>query len=204
MTENCRENVQKRDIEVEAKVEVSKNQISAIKRKLKKMGFSSSGPKSEKDIYFTSRYVDFIKTRECLRIRSREGFAEMTYKGKTNGDMINNCQFWKKEFNMSISKKQIKEAIGFLKALGFMEVIEVSKKRQEFKLKYRTIAIDEVKNGGFFVEIESMVTNGNEKEKAARDNLKVLEMLEIEDYKLVKEPYRDIVIRNTEKDSKRP
>jgi adenylate cyclase class 2 len=185
-------------IEVEIKVAILEEKVANIKRKLKEMGFFSSKMKLEEDIYFTSNFRDFIKTRECLRVRIRENFAEMTYKGKTTEDMLNSCQFWKKEYNLTIDKRLVNNAVDFLKALGFIEAVKVVKKRQEFKLGSKTVAIDEVKNGGYFVEIESMALENN-KDKAMADNRKIMALLGIEDCQPVDEPYRDIVMRNTGK-----
>ena len=184
------------EIEVEVKVKIEKNQVEKIKRKLKKNGFISSKLKIERDIYFTAPFRDFIKTKECLRIRSKEDFAEITYKGKTNNDMTQKCQFWKKEFNISISNEQIDRAKQFLEALGFMKVVEVIKKRQEFKLGRNTVTIDEVMDGGLFMEIETMIDDKDKRKSAVDANLKLLKLLGLENAKLVDKPYRDIVLNN--------
>jgi len=185
-------------MEVEIKVAVKGERISAIKRKLKALGYSQSKKKTEQDIYFTSQHRDFISTRECLRIRSRENFAEMTYKGKTNEDMRSSCQFWKKEFNLTIDKKLIEAAVDFLSALEFSEVVRVVKKRQEFKRGDKTVTIDEIMNAGYFIEIESMAAE-RDRGEAMEENLRIKESLGLAECGLVDEPYRDIVMKNAGK-----
>lgn len=182
------------NIEVEMKVQINNVQAKRIREKLKKNNFIEEKEMNEKDIYFTSTSRDFIKSRECLRIRSRDNFAEITYKGKTNADMVNACQFWKKEFNVTIDDTEVVNAECFLQALGFIKVVEVVKKRQKFKLFQTTVSIDVVENGGIFLEVETMICSEDERDKAMKINMDILKMLGLQLIELVDMPYRDIVL----------
>ena len=47
-------------------------------------GFSLAGETTEIDTYYSRPDVDFMQTVECLRVRQRDGFTEITYKPPTN------------------------------------------------------------------------------------------------------------------------
>ena len=51
---------------------------------LDSQGFSLASETTEIDIYYFRPDVDFMQTVECLRVRQRDDFAEITYKPPTN------------------------------------------------------------------------------------------------------------------------
>lgn len=185
------------DIEVEIKVGIDSSQIRAIREKLLALGAIFKEKIKETDIYFTSLYRDFIKSKECLRIRKREGngYKELTltYKGPTTKSMEDKKQFWKKEINIPIhcSKEEIEL---LLETLNFKKIVEVKKEREKFTLGRQEITIDEVENAGWFLEVENNIENLKEKEKALHENIILVEGLGIDKKNIIGEPYRDLVL----------
>jgi adenylate cyclase class 2 len=180
--------------EVEIKAEIEFSQIKNIKEKLLSLGAFFQEKIKESDIYFTALHRDFIKTKECLRIRERDHFLELTYKGPTTKEMADKKQFWKKEINIPLrcSKEEI---IMLLESLGFKRVVEVEKEREKFVIGKHEITIDRVKNCGYFLEIERIVEDEKEREKAISENLILLKKLEISEKEIIAEPYRDLVLK---------
>ena len=52
--------------------------------RLSSQGFFLSSETTEIDTYYSRPDVDFMQTVECLRVRQRDDFAEITYKPPTN------------------------------------------------------------------------------------------------------------------------
>jgi len=167
-----------------------------IKKELIKLGASFCGEEEEKDVYFTASYRDFIKSRECLRIREKKDASELTYKGPTTSEMIVKKQFWKSEINIPIIKGR-EEELGFLlEQLGFKKVAVVKKKRQKFIIRKQIVNIDKVENLGFFIEIEQLAENLDEREKALKENIEILREIGLDKKDFIEEPYRDLVRKN--------
>ena len=72
----------KKLLEIEHKRHLTSN-IEDFIKKLEKFGFELQSKLSEIDTYYSRPDVDFMQTVECLRIRQRDGFAEVTYKPAT-------------------------------------------------------------------------------------------------------------------------
>jgi len=186
--------------EVELKVQIIKTQANCMKKTLLNLGAIKKGFLRESDIYFTSLFVDFIKTRECLRIREKNNkFLELTYKGKTTELMKRQKQFWKTEINIPIKRSLKKDLITFFKLLGFKIVAEVIKDRERFALNNQEIAIDKIRGVGWFLEIENTANNKKEEKEALKENLYLLTKLKLNKANLVDEPYRDLVIKSQDK-----
>jgi adenylate cyclase class 2 len=151
----------------------------------------------ESDIYFTAPHRDFIKTKECLRVRERDHFLELTYKGPTTKEMVGKKQFWKREINIPLhcSKEEI---IMLLESLGFKRIVEVEKEREKFVIGKHEITIDKVKNCGYFLEIERIVEDEKEREKAISENFILLKKLGINEGDIITKPYRDLVLEKLE------
>jgi len=185
--------------EVEIKAKVSFNGLKEIKRKILALGAKMIEKEEEEDIYYTSSHNDFIKSKECLRIREKGGELEITYKGPTTEKMKSVKQFWKSEININVPIHQKKDTEEMLRNLGFKEIIRVFKKRELFLFGEQKIFIDFVKKAGFFVEIEKKVSNKKERKNALRENFKTLLNLGIKESDVVNMPYRDLVIEATKK-----
>jgi len=182
--------------EIEIKIQITKIQANHIRKILLDLGATKRSFVKEVDIYFTSLFRDFIKTRECLRIREKNNkLLELTYKGKTTKLMKKEKQFWKTEINIPIKYSSKKDILIFLKLLDFKIVAKVIKDREKFILNNQEITIDKIKGVGWFLEIENTAKNNEEEKEAIKENLDLLVKLKLSKAKIVEEPYRDLVMK---------
>lgn len=139
------------EVEVKAKI----NCIEDFIQKLKEINGKFLKEEKQKDVYFNHPVRDFAKTDEAIRIRKiSEGLNEkfyLTYKGKK----IDNETKTREEFE-SICDEEI---FDIFERLGFKKFAEIEKVRKYYKHKNFEICIDEVKDLGNFVEIESKNLN---------------------------------------------
>ena len=184
--------------EVEIKVKIEASQIESIRNNLFALGAVSKGKIKESDTYFTAPHRDFIQTKECLRIRKRDDYLELTYKGPTTKSMNAEKQFWKSEINIPLLSSK-KDAEALLESLNFTKVVAVSKKREKFVLGKQEISFDDVENLGWFLEIEKTITNKKERQKALDENVALLKKLGVDEKNIITEPYRDIVLKKSKK-----
>lgn len=183
--------------EVEVKVKIEAFQINNIRKKLLALGAILEERIKESDSYFTAPHRDFIKTKECLRVRETSGYLELTYKGPTTSSMDNRKQFWKTEINIPLRSSK-KEVELLLDSLNFTKVVEVVKNRERFILGRQKITFDNIKNLGWFLEIENIITNEQEREKALDENINLLKELGLNKKDIITEPYRDLVLQQGE------
>lgn len=71
-------------LEIERKQQLADDKILLLR--LQKFNFNLHSEMREIDTYYSRPDVDFMKTVECLRIREREGFCEITYKPATTAE----------------------------------------------------------------------------------------------------------------------
>ena len=140
-------------IEVEGKYLLLNRDV--LVGKLVQLGFKPSSSSEEKDEYFTGADGMFVKDRTCLRIRTKQGGAELTFKGKSR---IISGSYAKVEHNAIISQDQVEEVKDILSALGYHKYVSVSKNRQTFtqngEYLKKNVSIDELRGIGTFVELE--------------------------------------------------
>jgi len=193
-------------IEVEKKY-ICKN-INRLISKCLEMGFKLKQKINEDDTYYTDFNGKFITNRTCLRLRitsDNKKHGELTFKGKSTSL---SGTYAKEEHNIPIvNNGDLKTYSDILAALGYYKYIDVLKKRiiytkQISELTY-TIAIDEIKDVGNFVEFEILADY--EKFKEHKNHLaKLLENFACKyqtcDLSEANEPYRDYVAKiNTQK-----
>lgn len=106
----------KKLLEIERKRQLTSN-IEELIGRLQDIGFKLQSDFHEIDTYYSRPDVDFMKTVECLRIRQRDGFAEVTYKPETN---------------LSIQPGDAAIAKQLLANLGIVKLVEVNKYRRSF------------------------------------------------------------------------
>ena len=167
--------------------------LEAFIAQLDSQGFFLAGETTEIDSYYSRPDVDFMQTVECLRVRQRDDFAEITYKPPTgqhthteDGIII------KPETNLPISPENITVAKQLLVNLGMVKLVEVNKFRQIFKCGDEpglTIAIDEIGGAGVFVETEII---SEDKESALRQIEDVETRIGVQKFEIITRPYRDI------------
>ncbi|WP_280330776.1 class IV adenylate cyclase [Nocardia wallacei] len=181
-------------IEVERKRELP--DASALRERLTQLGYRETGHLTEVDTYYSRPDIDYMKTVECLRIRRREGFAEITYKPSSNAATHSDADvIAKRETNVTLSgPDQAAAADELLTAIGMIELARVEKTRTTYQHPDHDdtiVSIDAVTHAGTFVETEITATDT----AAATTHLERVEtQLAIADHPVVNLPYRDLVM----------
>jgi len=179
-------------LEIERKRQLTGDAKELIKR-LQDLGFELQSNLREIDTYYSRPDVDFMQTVECLRIRQRDGFAEVTYKPATTiATHTKNDVIIKPETNLPIQPENAAIAKQLLANLGMVQLVEVNKYRRSFQspdFPQATVAIDEIKDAGTFVEVEVL----SDDETSALAMISDIETkLDLETAEVVTQPYRDI------------
>jgi len=176
--------------EIEVKYKLAETKKEKVLSLLKEYNAEFLGSKKEIDIYYTRADVDFMKTRECLRVRETDEYTEITYKPPTTSLMKKSKRFWKKETNLRF-KNQRRVAEELLECLGCKKLVEVKKERLYYKISDLLITIDKVENLGWFLEIE--IQGGSPEEALKRINSWSAKFL-LTEKDVVERPYRDLVM----------
>ena len=184
----------KKLLEIERKRQLTGDVEELIKR-LQDLGFELQSNLHEIDTYYSRPDVDFMQTVECLRIRQRDGFAEVTYKpATTTATHTANDVIIKPETNLPIQPGDAAIAKQLLTNLGMVRLVEVDKYRRSFQssdFPQATVAIDEIKNTGTFVEVEVL---SDDKTSALAMISDIETKLSLDSAEVVTQPYRDICI----------
>ena len=184
----------KKLLEIERKHRLIGDAKELIKQ-LQDLSFEPKSSRHEIDTYYSRPDVDFMKTVECLRIRQRDGFAEVTYKPATTAAThTENDVIIKPETNLPIQPGDAAIAKQLLTNLGMVQLVEVNKYRRSFKssdFTQATVAIDEIKDAGTFVEVEAL---SNDEIGALAIISEIETKLGLESTEVVTQPYRDIYI----------
>ena len=181
-------------LEIERKRQLTGDAKELIKQ-LRELGFELQSNLHEIDTYYSRPDVDFMQTVECLRIRQRDGFAEVTYKPATTAAThTENDVIIKPETNLPIQPGDAAIAKQLLANLGMVQLVEVNKYRRSFQssdFPQATVTIDEIKDAGTFVEVE--VLSDDETDALAMiSNIET--KFDLESAEIVTRPYRDICI----------
>ena len=167
--------------------------LEAFIAQLDSQGFFLADETTEIDIYYSRPDIDFMQTVECLRVRQRDGFTEITYKPPTNQrTRTEDGIIVKPETNLPVNPENTAVAKQLLANLGMVKLVEVNKFRRIFKCDDEpglTIAIDEIGGAGVFVETEII---GEDKELALRRIEDIEARTGVQEFEVVTRPYRDI------------
>lgn len=141
--------------EVELKFKV--NSLDTIINRLKKEGCIISSIEEQYDTIYVK---DLNRTESnegsvWLRVRKTNETIELNYK-KQSAKKFDSQEI---EFQVDSYEK----ANNFLKAIGFQEWVQVHKKRRYTNYQGYNICLDEVDKLGFFIEIELLVDENDEK-----------------------------------------
>lgn len=158
---------------------------------LSSLGYKKSGSSYQKDVYFSRPDVDFMKTRECLRIRTEDKGIEITYKPATTKAMQDSSAIWKKETNVAVQDEAT--ARDLLLAIGSKELCTVEKNRTEYKNGRVSVALDTVTDLGHFIEIE--ILSDEHDDTAMGDIDQVANSLGLSTADCVTAPYRDLLMQ---------
>jgi len=150
------------EIEIKATFDNKEN----IKNALKSLGAQEEKTKHQIDEYYNHPSRDTRKTKEYIRLRFKPEDTKGIFAYHVNiADGVT------KEYEVPVENLPVFHDI--LKGLNFPLLGVIDKKRETFKLGEFSITIDEVKDIGNFIEIE---TDGEESEIAEK-KAKCLEML---------------------------
>ncbi|MFI9720426.1 class IV adenylate cyclase [Streptomyces sp. NPDC052396] len=168
---------------------------AVVRSRLQRLGYLDKGTVTEVDIYYSRPDVDYLETVECLRIRRRDGFAEITYKPASDtathsaDDVIA-----KVETNVRLAgPKEAVSAVRLLEAVGMRRLATVTKLRTRYLhpgFAGSVISLDVVDGVGTFVETE---VNSPSAEEATALLEGIERQLAITEYPTVALPYRDLV-----------
>ncbi|MBU1130950.1 class IV adenylate cyclase [Patescibacteria group bacterium] len=186
---------EKKGEEVEIKLRINDDEVENIIKILYDYGAVFKEEICEHDIYFTAPHRDFIATKECLRIRERNGQLELTYKGPSTDEMLTKEQYWKSEIDILINTS-IDKMEYLLELLDFKKVADFRKIRKKFLFDKKTITLDKIENLGYFLEIEEIVNSTWERESAIEENIAFAKKFGLTENRIVNEPYRDLFIKS--------
>ena len=182
-------------LEVERKRTFTGN-VDTFIATLRAHGFAQTSQLHENDTYYSRPDVDFMQTVECLRVRERDGFAEVTYKPATShATSTNDGVIMKPETNLSIAPNDTATAKQLLVNLGMIELVTVTKFRHTFTsatYPNTVVAIDEVIDVGTFIETEVTLAD---KAAALRTINKLERSLGVDVFPLATKPYRDMCMK---------
>lgn len=182
-------------LEVERKRTFTGN-VDTFIATLRAHGFAQTSQLHENDTYYSRPDVDFMQTVECLRVRERDGFAEVTYKPATShATSTNDGVIMKPETNLSIAPNDTATAKQLLVNLGMIELVTVTKFRRIFTsaaYPSTVIAIDEIANVGTLIETEVTLAD---KAVALQTVDKLERLLDIDTLPLATKPYRDMCMK---------
>ena len=170
------------EIEVGAKVD-----FDLVKDKLISLGAVCKGEQRQVDTFCKLGHRK-LKRHEVVRLREKEGKAEITYKEPVEKD---EGVVSRKEISF---KTSVKDGKMFLKALGAEPWVVVDKTREIYKLKDFNIGLDRVEGLGDFIEIELMGLN---KVIARKRILSLMEKLKINENSLMNKPYFLMLLEKT-------
>ncbi|MGW0579219.1 class IV adenylate cyclase [Streptomyces sp. NPDC002920] len=163
---------------------------------LVEMGWQAAEPVTEVDTYYSRPDVDFMQTVECLRVRRRDGFAEVTYKPPSTGATHNaDGVISKMETNVVLAAaEQAESADRLLECIGMRLLVRVEKRRTAYRHPDHpdvSVSIDAVAGVGTFVETEVMSADSV---AAAELVERVEKELDVLDCPAVDLPYRDLAM----------
>jgi adenylate cyclase, class 2 len=183
-------------IEVERKRELA--DAWALTARLVEADYRDTGTTIEVDTYYSRPDIDFLATVECLRVRQGGGCSEITYKPASTADTHSAAGIIAKpETNVILSgPDQATAANTLLAVLGMVRLCRVEKTRTTFRHPDRsdvTVVIDHITGVGAFAETEVMADD-----PAAAASLldEVERQLGLADCRVVRLPYRDLVLRH--------
>lgn len=184
-------------IEVERKRELPDGARHAVEAELAALGYYKADTLAEIDTYYSRPDVDFMATVECLRVRQRDGFAEITYKPASNAATHSHDGVISKvETNVALlGPAQAANANHLLAAIGMVLLVRVFKARTVYQHPSEAsvaVSIDDIADAGTFVETE---VTAMDKDAAAVLVDEIERHIGLTVYPVVSLPYRDLVMQ---------
>lgn len=175
-----------RMIEIEVKAHVEDPKL--IERSIIALGGVPIGIENQADTYYNSSVNDFEKTDEALRIRAQDDRFFLTYKGPK----MDKVSKTRKEHQVEIKDPDSMGEI--LSALGFFPVATLIKKRKNYRIGDFFISLDDVRNLGYFIEIEITLKNSRNYEEKVESIFKFIEKLGISRDSTIRKSYLEMLL----------
>ena len=172
---------------IEVEIKSPLDDPDEIRRRLAMIGATFITKEKQVDVYYNAPHRDFAETDEALRIRV-DGDITLTYKGPKL-DL-----FSKTREEICISLGDTDHATAMLKALDFKEVATVVKVRETYRLNDLIISIDDVRDLGMFIEIESM--SSADYQSALHRVFEMLDKLGLKKENTIRESYLELILRS--------
>ena len=139
-------------VEIEAKYKVDKDILLSVEQRLKQLNADYLDEFIQKDLFFDRPDRSLLHNDSGLRIRSESSSQQMRvlmcFKGpRQKGD-------FKRREEIEFAVENLELARAFLQALGYENILTVSKKRRMWQLDKCLVCLDEVDRLGCFIEIE--------------------------------------------------
>ncbi len=173
------------EVEIKARVEDPK----LIERLIITAGAVPVGIENQSDTYYNTPYRDFKKTDEALRIRTNDSEYFLTYKGPK----LDKVSKTRKEFEVKLNDANIMG--NMLSSLGYYPVATIVKKRKKYRICDISIALDDVRNLGNFIELEIMVKNPENYNEKVESIFKFMNKLGISRSSAVRESYLEMLLK---------
>lgn len=177
------------EVEVKARVDDPKS----LERHIIGLGATPIGIDTQADTYFNASDRDFGNTDEALRIRVQDGTSFLTYKGPK----LDKISKTRKELEVKIVDP--KNMGHILTSLGFLPVMTVIKKRKNFRIGDLFISLDEVRDLGDYIEIESTLNDAKNFDEKVQSIFKFLEKLGIQRDSTIRKSYLEMILEKTNK-----
>jgi len=161
------------NLQVEAEIKVKVSDLNIITQRIRDLGGVLLYEEEQVDTYFNHPERSFKTTDEALRLRKADGKVMLTYKGPK----LSLRSKARTELEVEVSNFDgIRE---ILKALGFVELATIKKKRRTYNLHDLIVYADEVKGLGSYVELETKAQSVEDVAKAEELLLEAIRRLEL-------------------------
>ncbi|MEV2275710.1 class IV adenylate cyclase [Nocardiopsis sp. NPDC049922] len=175
-----------------------------VRRRLVELDYRECSSVTEVDTYYSRPDVDFLATVECLRVRRRDGFAEITYKPASSASTHGpDGVVAKPETDVVLSDPgQAHQAEQLLEAVGMVFLVRMEKFRTLFRNPAHpdlTVALDAVTGVGVFLETEIV---SEDREGAVIRLGEVEDLLGVTSCPVVSLPYRDLVLQSRQAETR--
>lgn len=173
---------------------VLKQPQAAIAKLDKELGISKK--RKQTDHYFVPSHKDFFKekpTREYLRLRQEEGNNQLGYHlchFEENGSLSST-----EEYETEVGDAQTARKL--LQKVGMELKVIVDKQRQYYNYQGFELALDHIKQLGYFLEIEAKNVGGSVEEKRQKC-FQLLDRLDLDWEQAPKQGYPDMVLQEQE------
>lgn len=189
-------------IEVEIKVHISEAEYRGMSSKLAELEFNFSTNMKEIDVYYNGPDKNYFESGEALRIRTSENLVTkelqsyVTYKGKKL-DTLSNTRV---EHEVGIDNMITMGHI--FTSLNFIELLSVEKQRDYYIKNNLHVCVDYVKNLGYFIELEILVSQDTERNSALVELFLLLNQLGLSNDRLEERSYAHLLVDSISETSK--